>query len=71
MLRNLLRYWHRLWADFDDEFSFSLKRDRVKASIETTPWRFAVYAAVVVGISVGLSFCDGAPSVNGTYLGPP
>ncbi len=50
-LQSLLRY---LWADFDDEVSFTLTRDRVKGAFSTSLLRFAVYGGVFLVITFAL-----------------
>ena len=59
-MRKLLAYLKKNWADFDDEFSFSFKKDRVIASISTSRARFLFYLTVAsVSIYFALSLCEG------------
>ena len=48
------RTWVKLWANFEDELSISLKRDRVTAMLSTTPARSVVYAVVFGAIGMSL-----------------
>jgi len=54
-MSRLFIYWHKLWAEFSDELSFSLTRDKVSATFSTTPARFAFYMSVVAGVAVAVS----------------
>lgn len=59
-MTRLLALWAQLWADFNDEFSLTVTRDRVRIFLSTTPARFVIYAVVLGGLSFGLlALCDG------------
>ncbi len=62
--------WHKLWADFDDEFSLTLTRDRARLFLATTPMRLVFYLSVGALLAAGLlALCDGevrAPPAHAT-----
>lgn len=70
-MTRLLALWHKLWADFDDEVSLTLTRDRARFFLSTTPARFAIYLALILALTASLLAVCGRREVDAPTASPP